>query len=140
MTNMAYKDPEKKRAYQKRWRASRTPEQKEAHNLKARLRAEKYRGTRLDKGKQKAYMRTRHLKYNYGMTVDEHLEMYAAQKGCCAVCGKPIEYESVDTEHNHITGKVRGLTCHHCNTGLGMFFVDEKGVEILKQAIKYLGE
>jgi hypothetical protein len=40
-------------------------------------------------------------------------------------------------DHNHMTGKVRGLLCHHCNVGIGHF---EDNIVLLSNAITYLGE
>lgn len=78
------------------------------------------------------------LKSAYGLTVAEYVEMWRAQKGLCAICGKPetakrpttrreglvpedlgdrhLKLLSVDHDHNK-TGReaVRGLLCHNCN-------------------------
>lgn len=117
---MPYKDPEKKLANAKAYREA-------GGQIKWR---------KANPDKVKSYW----LKYQYDITLKRHKQMYIDQGGCCGVCGKPIEYEDADTDHNHLTGKVRGLTCHQCNLGLGMFFVDAKGIELLKQAIKYMNE
>lgn len=79
-----------------------------------------------------------HLKYNYGITLEKYKEMFAEQGGRCAICesdspGGKGNYFHVD--HNHETGEVRGLLCHHCNIFLGCAF---DSVLILKAAIKYL--
>ena len=49
--------------------------------------------------------------------------MYNNQNGCCAVCGKhQSEFKRIfDVDHDHVTGKVRGLLCRSCNTGLGYY-------------------
>jgi len=61
--------------------------------------------------------RTSLLKFKFGITAEQWDAMYALQKGCCAICGKHqsefIKRLSVD--HNHQTGKVRGLLCAMCN-------------------------
>ena len=61
-----------------------------------------------------------HLNKAYGMTRRQHEAMYAAQDGRCGLCGQPTPYDKIVTDHDHNTGKVRGLLCQRCNTGLGM--------------------
>lgn len=68
--------------------------------------------------KQRLYGGSReyHLKRRYGIGQAEVDVMLAAQGGVCAVCDKP-DPEHVDHDHN--TGKVRGLLCFNCNQALG---------------------
>lgn len=71
------------------------------------------------------------------MTVDDYNKMLDQQKGCCVVCG---QHEStfkqrLCVDHDHNTGKVRGLLCKQCNSGIGLLQDD---LEILKVAVKYL--
>jgi hypothetical protein len=77
--------------------------------------------------------RRRNIKTMYGLTEEVYDNMVAAQNNCCAICGdKFIKTPHVD--HDHETGKVRGLLCHHCNVSLGGF----KTIQNLKHAIEYL--
>ncbi len=55
--------------------------------------------------------------------------------GCCDGCGAVKSERDCRLDHDHRTGKFRGILCHHCNTGLGHFFDD---VEKLQAAIVYL--
>ena len=66
--------------------------------------------------------------------------MFAKQQGCCAVCGKHQSElnKAFDVDHNHETGQVRGLLCGQCNRGLGNFYVDSNGVELLLKAKEYM--
>lgn len=59
--------------------------------------------------------------------------MIIAQDDRCAVCEKKKDIYCVD--HDHITGKIRGLLCRKCNVGLGMF---EDNTEVLANAVRYL--
>ena len=57
------------------------------------------------------------LKARYGITLEDYEAMFARQGGCCVICGESGHKLVVD--HNHETGKVRALLCHHCNTMIG---------------------
>jgi len=79
-----------------------------------------------------------YLRVNYGLTVGEYNELYRKQKGCCAICGKH-QFElnrALSVDHNHETGKIRGLLCGKCNSALGLF---QESRGILFKAIQYLG-
>ena len=59
------------------------------------------------------------LKYKYDITIEDYRKLYAEQEGKCKICG--IECESFDVDHDHKTGRVRGLLCKPCNKGIGQF-------------------
>lgn len=87
---------------------------------------------------QEIYERARNtgLKRRYGITSEEWNALFLAQDCKCAVCKKPnIDIKRFHTDHDHQTGKVRGILCYHCNTLLG--YAKDK-IEILKEAVKYL--
>ena len=67
--------------------------------------------------------RKRHLKKHYNMTLREYFELFENQNGCCAICNTPqFELSKIlFVDHNHVTGKIRGLLCCKCNTGLGWY-------------------
>ncbi len=80
------------------------------------------------------YRRSYHLSSKYdGMTIEQYEELLKQQGNCCAICHKPAKRLHVD--HNHTTGKVRGLLCRPCNTGIGL--LDESPSTLLS-AVKYL--
>lgn len=88
--------------------------------------------------------RERWLKNSYGIDLFEFDALWESQGRCCAICRKssnfspktvPVDLPHVD--HDHETGKVRGLLCQFCNTALGLF-QDDPG--ILARAIVYLEE
>ena len=90
------------------------------------------RATPESKRKQREY----HLGKKFGLTVEEYDEMLAAQGGVCAICGRPPRDDiSLHVDHDHETGKVRGLTCFRCNNALGDFDDDPK---LLEAASAYL--
>lgn len=68
-----------------------------------------------------------HLKRLYNITPEIVDNMHAAQKGRCLICGTNLMRFVVD--HNHTTGKVRGLLCRSCNTGLAFAEKHAKAAE-----------
>jgi hypothetical protein len=75
------------------------------------------------------------LLYSYNLTNEQYDEMLVKQDHRCAVCGIRPFIEKLSVDHDHETGKVRGLLCHKCNVGIGMLRDDP---EILNSAIMYL--
>lgn len=82
-----------------------------------------------NKTRIQAYKKTRHQRVKqavrvakYGLTIEQYEDMRLNQLYCCAICGEN-EANSRDgvlaVDHDHETGKVRGLLCNHCNLGLG---------------------
>lgn len=53
------------------------------------------------------------------LTYEEHKAMLKEQRYKCAICGVPINGNSA-VDHNHATGKARGLLCQPCNMALGV--------------------
>jgi hypothetical protein len=70
--------------------------------------------------------RRANLKASHGITDVEWRAMWDAQGGACAACGLPEtgrnQYGpvSMSVDHDHVTGKIRGLLCMRCNRALGM--------------------
>jgi recombination endonuclease VII len=60
--------------------------------------------------------RKSHLKRKYGLTLEEYDAILAAQGGGCAICGNP---DADNVDHDHVTGKVRGILCFNCNVAIG---------------------
>lgn len=86
--------------------------------------------------KAKAYK----LKFNHGLSIEQYNTMFQQQKGCCKTCSVhmselPKGWLCVD--HDHKTGRIRGLLCDNCNLALGKV---QDNVQILKNMIKYLDE
>ena len=70
------------------------------------------------------------------MEVAEFEKIKIDQNGCCAICKIKLEDGYlVHVDHDHITGKVRGILCRWCNTGLGNF---RDSLKSLKSALEYL--
>ncbi len=77
------------------------------------------------------------LKRIYGITSEERAEILAQQNSACAICDKPESDFNckLSVDHCHVTGKVRGLLCKKCNSGIGLL---KDSVENLKKALAYL--
>jgi hypothetical protein len=58
----------------------------------------------------------------YGITPQDFRRMLAKQGGVCAICKGPEPTGmALAVDHDHVTGRVRGLLCSNCNKGLGCF-------------------
>jgi hypothetical protein len=70
-------------------------------------------------------------------TVEQYNYLLSTQNGKCAICN--IDHTQlkrrIAVDHDHVTGKIRGLLCDKCNRGLGLF-CDNK--DFLKKAANYL--
>lgn len=85
------------------------------------------------------YLKSRNLLRDFNMSLLEYNELFERQDGCCAVCGihqsKIKNMKSLCVDHNHDTGKIRGLLCDCCNRGIGLFNDD---IELLDRVKVYL--
>lgn len=67
--------------------------------------------------------RATNLKRKYGITQNDYDKTLNIQNNKCAICERDMnEYGKIFcVDHNHTTGKVRGLLCDPCNYGLGFY-------------------
>lgn len=72
---------------------------------------------------------------SHRMTLAAYQRMYAAQDRRCAICKAEREPLGLVIDHNHKSGKVRGLLCSACNTGIGLL---KDSPDVLDAAIEYL--
>lgn len=77
----------------------------------------------------------------YGLTEQDYEHLLFEQGGVCKICGSATSQRTGDkylyVDHDHVTGKVRGLLCHHCNAGIGHF---KDQALLLVKAVAYLNE
>jgi hypothetical protein len=113
----------RKTEYQREWRASNSDYAKEYDK--------KYRINYEERRRDLSYMR------RYGISLEEYNQRFIVQNGKCAICSKSqMEFKRrFHVDHDHETGKVRGLLCENCNHMLGHVF---DNITILESAIIYL--
>lgn len=106
--------PERQKAAVAKWAARQTPEYHSARARKSQL------------------------KCSYGITPEDYDRMLLEQNNSCAICNtkKPTgKWKVFAVDHDHNTGKVRGLLCNECNRGIGLL---KDSLTILSSACNYL--
>jgi len=87
-------------------------------------------------GRKAAAARKSHLKRRFGMTPEQYDAMLQDQGGVCLLCGRPPRSSySLHVDHDHGSGRVRGLLCFSCNNALGDFADDP---DRLRAAARYV--
>lgn len=78
----------------------------------------------------------------FGIDFDGYQQLYTSQNGVCAICSKPEtelnrnkKTKALAVDHDHQTGKIRGLLCSRCNTSIGKF---DENADLLRTAADYL--
>lgn len=99
---------------------------------------------RKDRETYRSYCIDCHINYTrqqrYNICNKTYLTKLSEQGNACTICSKDLtEYDSkqIHIDHCHVSGMFRGILCHHCNTGLGLF---RDNSLLLQQAIRYLEE
>ena len=120
------------------------------HTSKLPSRQQEYRNTYLkgwrESNADRLYdmQRGAHLLRTYGLSNDEYQALRQTQNSCCAICNTSEDtvfsvgkhsHTKLYVDHDHVTGKVRGLLCHSCNTLLGKANDD---TSLLLKSIHYL--
>lgn len=65
--------------------------------------------------------RDTNLRRKYGLSLDEYEKMLENQNSCCIICKKTLNDngKNLAVDHDHKTGKIRGLLCNNCNVAVG---------------------
>ena len=78
----------------------------------------------------------------YGVPRESLIKLIQEQDNKCAICGFSVSFDDHSNgrataciDHDHSTGRVRGILCNHCNRGLGMF---RDSTEALTKAANYV--
>lgn len=86
-----------------------------------------------------AEKRARSLKLQcskYGITVEDYREMERRQGGRCAICGGKNRAERLHIDHDHKTGKARGLLCRPCNMAVAAW--ERGGIDLIRKLLAYI--
>lgn len=77
------------------------------------------------------------LKNKFDISVEQYEKMLKEQNGACVICKQPEanRRQRLSVDHDHETGKVRGLLCQRCNSIIGMAL---ENIEVLESAIQYI--
>jgi Autographiviridae endonuclease VII len=80
------------------------------------------------------------LRTKFNLTLQDYHKFWEEQDGKCAICSREFldvceDRRRPSVDHDHQTGRVRGLLCFNCNTGIGKLSED---VQVLRAAIQYL--
>ena len=73
----------------------------------------------------------------YNLTEEIYQKILLLQNNQCAICQKETPGKLLHVDHNHSSGKIRGLLCAKCNAGLGLF---ADSSILLQKASTYLRE
>lgn len=91
---------------------------------------------RAESERRKAANHEKRVTETYGLLKGEYALLYAFQGGKCALCRRATgASRKLSVDHDHATGKVRGLLCRPCNTLLG--HARDK-ISFFRRCIRYL--
>lgn len=127
-------NPEKSREHARRTR------EKHGHRYRQQNSARYAALSEAERSARARRTREAHLARKFGLTLDEFNALRAAQANCCAICSMPFTEAvrgdgAVAVDHDHRTGRVRGLLCFKCNAGIG--YLRDSAV-LLRMAASYL--
>jgi hypothetical protein len=108
-----------------------------ANPEKVRASRRKWEANNPDRHKRWPECWHRHIKNRYGITETDFNAMLVRQHGGCAICNDGPGKRKFHVDHCHSTGKIRGLLCHRCNVGIGMF---RENPQLFIEAITYMME
>ncbi len=84
----------------------------------------------------------RSIHINYKINIEDYNKLLSEQNNKCAICKKVFneddkKYKQINIDHDHKTGKIRGILCSPCNRSLGLM---KENVESILNMIKYLNK
>jgi len=152
---MPYKDPQASAEYARQYRAANLEKRRESqkrywqkNKTKCVAANAEYKSKNQERVKELSRLwwianKDRLIAGKYGLTVEAYQQMLEATEGRCPICDVELVFEGSNrrcesracVDHDHKTGKVRGIVCSRCNLLLGKANDD---VSILTKAAQYL--
>jgi hypothetical protein len=86
-----------------------------------------------------AWMHSHRIEKVYGLTAEAYQIIFDWQGGVCYICHSPSRSRRLAVDHDHETGKVRGLLCRRCNRDVLGFFARDQ-IDVFQRAIDYLND
>jgi hypothetical protein len=119
----AKSNPAKANAASKKWKDANKGRVKEYHHKRYASDPERFKRESRERAKKLRAEDPNYYKAGnvrkYGITLEEVFAMRDDQGNRCAICGVPFVDIAYHIDHDHATGKVRGLLCQGCNLMLG---------------------
>ena len=128
-------------------RSSQDAEYYKKHRIAIRARQSKYYVDHKDDFRKRnvkftktnpSYQKEQNMLNAYGLSLAQYNKMIAQQNNKCCICKTAFTIDkknSIHIDHDHESGKVRGILCSHCNVLLGYARED---ISILRSAIRYI--
>jgi hypothetical protein len=77
-----------------------------------------------------------YLQKSSGITQEFYDALFQSQRGKCAICETESK-KRLAVDHDHKSGKIRGLLCQRCNCAIGLM---DESFGLLQSAIEYLAK
>lgn len=85
--------------------------------------------------------RWKRLRTTYGLTREDYYRILSEQNGVCYICERPPEAirprRHLAVDHDHKTGRIRGLLCFNCNHKL-LGWIIRDNIGMVRRLLKYL--
>lgn len=137
---MPIRDKDARRKYNQEWYEKNKERVREyrakyyqAHKVQGQTYAKRYR----ENNESKSEMEHKYtLRKKHNMTPEDYEALLQQQSGVCAICGEAnLNGRRLAVDHDHETGKIRGLLCVTCNVALNKL---DQNRDWAKKAIEYL--
>lgn len=108
----------------------------ECQQCRGKLSLARYHSSLENKKPHHKAARKHSLKMRYGMSLEDFDRMHSERGGLCDICSRPnIAGRVLIVDHEHGTGRVRGLLCQPCNLAIGQL---QDSPEIIRKALRYV--